>query len=136
MLLSHGTKSRNNKKIPYLKIYPPIKLKQLSVIFILNYNNNFIDPTEIYITVLVPQIFQILSTLVRFLFTALSCCHLIADVMILLIVSSLLKSLSFFFFFNKKKLVFYCIMLRAIPLGLAVLCRYCPLTLENILSLA
>ena len=41
------------------------------------------------------QFFQILSTLVRFLFTALLfCCLLIANVMILLIVSLLLTSLS------------------------------------------
>ena len=42
------------KKKPDLKIYPQIKLKQLSVVFILNYINNFIDPTKIYMTLLVP----------------------------------------------------------------------------------
>ena len=39
------------------------------------------------------------------------------------------------YFFDKKKLVLYCIMLRVIPLGLALLYRYYPLTLENILGL-
>ena len=49
------------------------------------------------------------------------------------IVLSLLASLSNIF--NKKtKLALYCIMLRVIPLGLALLYRYYPLTLENILS--
>ena len=73
------------------------------------------------------QLYQILNTLVRFLFTALFCSHLIANVMIL-IVSSLLTSLSIFF--NKKKLILYCIVLRVINNS-----RYGPLTLEDILSL-
>ena len=47
------------------------------------------------------QLFQLLSTLIRFLFTALFCCHLIANKTVLLIVSSLLTS---FKIFNKKKL--------------------------------
>ena len=42
----------------YLKMSPLIKLKQLSVIFILNRISNFIDPAKIYITVLIPKIFQ------------------------------------------------------------------------------
>ena len=42
----------------YLKIYSSINLKQLSVIFILNHNYNFIDPAEIYVTLLVPKMFQ------------------------------------------------------------------------------
>ena len=68
---------------------------------------------------------------VRFLFTALLfCCLLITNVMIILIVSLL-----HLIFFDKEKLVLYCIMLRVIPLDLALLYRYYPLTLENILSL-
>ena len=43
-----------------------------------------------------------LSTLVRFMFIALFCCHLIANAKILLTVSPLLTSLSKIF--NKKKL--------------------------------
>ena len=39
VLLSCGTKSENNKKICCLKIYPPIKLKLLLVIFVLNHIN-------------------------------------------------------------------------------------------------
>ena len=50
--------------------------------------NNSLDVSE--------QLFQILRTLVTFLFTALICGHLIANVMILPIVSLLLKSLSTF----------------------------------------
>ena len=46
VLLSSGRKSKNKLKILYLKFYPPIKLKQLSVIFILNHINNFSDPTK------------------------------------------------------------------------------------------
>ena len=42
----------------YLKMYPLIKLKQLSVIFNLNCISNFIDPVKMYMTVLVPKIFQ------------------------------------------------------------------------------
>ena len=38
--------------------YPPIKLKQLSVIFILNHINYFIDPTKIYMTFPIPKIFR------------------------------------------------------------------------------
>ena len=33
-------------------------IKQLLVIFILNHINSFIDPTKIYMTLLVPKIFQ------------------------------------------------------------------------------
>ena len=33
-----------------LAIYPPIKIKQLPVIFILNDINNFVDPAKIYMT--------------------------------------------------------------------------------------
>ena len=39
-------------------IYPPVKLKQSSVIFILNHINYFIDPTKIYMTFLIPKIFR------------------------------------------------------------------------------
>ena len=35
------------KKICYLKIYPPIKLKQLSLIFILSHINNSFDHAKI-----------------------------------------------------------------------------------------
>ena len=58
MLLSRGIKSKNNKNIHYLKIYPPIKLNPLSVIFILILINIFIDPAKIYIKLLVPEVFQ------------------------------------------------------------------------------
>ena len=58
MLLSRGTKCKKDKKKYYLKIYPPIKLNPLSVIFILNHINVFIDPAKIYKTLLVPEIFQ------------------------------------------------------------------------------
>ena len=40
-----------------LKDLFPNKMKQLSLIFILNNINNFTDPTKIYMT-LVPKIFQ------------------------------------------------------------------------------
>ena len=40
------------------------------------------------------QLIQVLSTLVRFLFTTLFCCHLIENVMILLTVALLLTSIS------------------------------------------
>ena len=49
MLLSHGTKFKNNYKICYLKIYHPVKLKQLPVIFILNQIDNLIEPGKKYI---------------------------------------------------------------------------------------
>ena len=115
-----------------------MKLKQLPVIFILNHIKNFIDPAKIYMTLLVPKIFQSnyfsLSTLARILFTALFCCHLIAKAMILLIVSSLLASLSEIFNQKKLKESFFCITLKVIPLGLSLLYKYCTLTLENILS--
>ena len=52
-MLSRGTKSKNNKKIRRLKIYPPVKLEQLSVIFILKYINNVIG--QKYMTSLVPK---------------------------------------------------------------------------------
>ena len=60
MLLSRGTKFKNNKKTHYLKIYPPIKLNPLSVIFILKHINIniFIDPAKICMTLLVPETFQ------------------------------------------------------------------------------
>ena len=58
MLLSRGAKSKNNKNTHYLKIYPPIKLNPLPVIFILIHINVFIDPAKIYLTLLVPEIFQ------------------------------------------------------------------------------
>ena len=51
-------KSKNKKKICYVKIYPPIKLKQLSTIFILNHINNLSGPAKIYMTLLGPKIFQ------------------------------------------------------------------------------
>ena len=35
-------------RLGYLKIYPPIKLKQLSVFFILNHINELIDFSKIY----------------------------------------------------------------------------------------
>ena len=39
-------------------MYPPIKLKQFLVTFILSHINNFTDPAKIYMTLLVPKIFQ------------------------------------------------------------------------------
>ena len=54
-MLSSGTKPKNKKKICYNKISPPIKLKQLSVIFILNYINNLTNHAEIYMNLLVPK---------------------------------------------------------------------------------
>ena len=51
-------KIKKQLKNTLLKDLSPIKLKQLSVIFILNYINNFIDPTKTYMTLLVPKIFQ------------------------------------------------------------------------------
>ena len=55
MLLILGTKTKNNYKICYLKIYPSIKLKQLSVIFILNHINNLIDHAKIHMALLVSK---------------------------------------------------------------------------------
>ena len=46
MLLSRGTNSKKTYKIRYLKSIPPTKLKQSSVIFILNHIKNFIDPQK------------------------------------------------------------------------------------------
>ena len=46
-MLSRGTKSKN-KKIRKLKIYPSVKLEQLSVIFILKYINNVIGHAKVY----------------------------------------------------------------------------------------
>ena len=79
-------------------MYPPIKLKQFLVTFIVNHINNFIDHAKIYMTLLVlknllEQLSQLLSTLIRFQFTALFCSYLIANAVILLTVSSLLTSL-------------------------------------------
>ena len=48
-------------KICYLKIYTLIKLKQLSVIFILNHINNLIDPVNIYIYIYIHMITMITS---------------------------------------------------------------------------
>ena len=48
-------------KICYLKIYTLIKLKQLSVIFILNHINNLIDPVNIYIYIYIYMITMITS---------------------------------------------------------------------------
>ena len=63
------------------------------------------------------------------------CCHLIANAITVLIVSSLLKPLSIFFQQKETKVVLYCIMLPVIPIGLALLYRYCFLTLQHILGL-
>ena len=41
--------SKYNYKICYLKIYHPVKLKQLPVIFILNQIDNLIEPGKKYI---------------------------------------------------------------------------------------
>ena len=35
--LSRGIKSKNNEKICYFKVYPPLKLKLMSLIFNLNH---------------------------------------------------------------------------------------------------
>ena len=58
--------------------------------------------------------------------------YFVANVMVLL---KCHHSLHHCQFFLKKELVLYSIMLRVIPLGLTLLYKYCPLTLENILSL-
>ena len=46
---------KETKKICYNKISPPIKLKQLSVMFVFNYINNLMDHAEIYMNLLVPK---------------------------------------------------------------------------------
>ena len=48
----------NNYKTRYLKIYPPTKLQQLSVIVILNHINNLIDHAKIYMNLLAPKNIQ------------------------------------------------------------------------------
>ena len=58
MLLSQGTEFKNNQIICHLKIYPPIRRKQLSVIFILNPINNLTDQTKICMTLIVPKNIQ------------------------------------------------------------------------------
>ena len=63
-------------------IYPPVKLMQLLIVFILNHTINFnlsckntsdLSSSE----KCSEKIFQLLNTLTRFLFTALLCYHLI-----------------------------------------------------------
>ena len=67
----------NFKKAQALKICLPKKLKQLSVIFILNYINSslIMQKNILYMTLLVhkhlEELFQLLVTCVRFLFTAI-----------------------------------------------------------------
>ena len=70
------TKSKNNLKIHYLKIYPQLEWKQLWVIPILNHNNNFNQSCKNIYDFNTSQkhseqLFQLLSTLARFLFTTL-----------------------------------------------------------------
>ena len=60
----------------YLKICPPIKLKQLLVIFILNHINNSLIIKNIYMTLLVHKhleelLFQLLLMRTRILFPGL-----------------------------------------------------------------
>ena len=56
-------------------IYPPIKLKQLSLIFILNHIINSFDHAKIYMTLLIrkhlEELFRLFTTLARFLLAAL-----------------------------------------------------------------
>ena len=68
-------KFRTKQKICcYLKIYPLIRLKQLSVILILNHINNSLIMQIICMTLLVhkhlEELFQLLITHAKFLFTA------------------------------------------------------------------
>ena len=51
-------KSKNNLKNTLLTDLSQIKLKQLSVVFILNHINNLIDPAKIYLTLIVPKNIQ------------------------------------------------------------------------------
>ena len=43
------------KQLRYLKICPLIKLKQFSVIFVLNHINNLTDHAKICVTLLIPK---------------------------------------------------------------------------------
>ena len=112
MLLSHGTKSKNNWKIYYLEIYLPIQLKQLSVIFNLNHINNSLIMQKLYLTVpLMNKLLQLLIPHATFLFTARICCLLIVKqwhfISIITPCTLFLKT------FNKKtKLVLYWIILK------------------------
>ena len=65
-------------KICCLKIYPPVKLKQLLVIFFLNHNNSSLIMQKIDFDIWfrlahrhLEELYQLLMTCVRFLFTAL-----------------------------------------------------------------
>ena len=55
-----------------LKLHPPIKLKQFSLIFFLNHINNSFDHAKMYMTSLVhkhlEELFQLLTTPAGFLF--------------------------------------------------------------------
>ena len=110
------------------KIYPSIKLKQLPAIFILNDTNNWSIMQKVCMTLLVrkhlEELFKLLITRARFLFTIyfslivqqwhfIKCHHSINHFS-----KHLLK---------KNKLVLYWIILRIIPVGLALLYRCYPL---------
>ena len=69
-------KIQKQLKDSLLKDLPPIKLKQLSVIPMLNHINISVDHTKIYMILLIykkhaDQLFQLLITRGRFRFTAL-----------------------------------------------------------------
>ena len=79
-------------------------------------------------------IISAITTLVRFLFTALFCCHLRASAMILLILSSFLTLLCIIL--NKKKLnqsLLHYAKVNTSRFGSAI--KDCPPTLENIVKL-
>ena len=69
-------KKIQKQKICYLEIYPPIKLKQLSVIFILNHINNSLIMQKLYLT-LIRGIIAIINYTCQISVYCTICCHLI-----------------------------------------------------------
>ena len=74
--MEYNPKATKKYENMLLKDLSPIKLKLFSVIFMLNHINALINHAKIYMTLLAPKkllevLFQLLSTLPRFLFTAL-----------------------------------------------------------------
>ena len=57
-VIQSWNKIQKQLNMRYVKIYPSIKLKQLSVIFILNNIKIFIGPAKIFMTLLVPKMFE------------------------------------------------------------------------------